>query len=61
MKSNVLRVNMLLHFSMQAKENNLLILFIFGDCKLAMIYDLLDVNKKIKHCEPYFFNYSIFN
>ena len=52
---------MLLHFSMQAKENNLLILFIFGDYKLAMIYDLLDVNKKIKHCEPYFFNYSIFN
>lgn len=46
MKSNVLRVNMLLHFSMQVKENNLLILFIFGYCKLAMIYDLLDVNQK---------------
>lgn len=46
MKSNVLRVNMLLHFNMQVKENNLLILFIFGYCKLAMIYDLLYVNQK---------------
>lgn len=46
MKSNVLRVNMLLHFSIQVKENNLLILFIFGYWKLAMIYDLLYVNQK---------------
>lgn len=38
-----------------------MILFVFGDCKLAsMIYDLLKVWQSRRHCVPYFFNYSIF-
>ena len=38
-----------------------MILFVFGDCKLAkMINEPLKVRQSIKHCAPYFFNYSIF-
>lgn len=38
-----------------------MILFVFGDCKLAsMTYELLKVWQSREHCVPYFFNYSIF-